>query len=163
MGRQIRHSVPTFHTQLNPKWPDLDNLRARESMSKLKQETVFNSRHKARPLSPIEPGAEVYVKDLQCSGTVVKVAETPRSYEVKTPTSTVRRNRAHLIPMRDTQRQQQQQQPTPTMNIVPAENKTSTPRKTDIANVPPVTPLLATRPKRVIKPSLQVRENLGLE
>ena len=102
MGRQIRNSVPMFHTQLNPKWPDLDNLRALESMSKLKQETVFNSRHKEKPLSPMEPGAEVYVKHLQRSGTVMKAAETPRSYEVNTPTSTVRRHRAHLTPMRDT-------------------------------------------------------------
>ena len=53
MGRQIRNSVPLFHTQLNPQWPDLDNLRARESMSKWKQETVFNTRHKAKPLPSI--------------------------------------------------------------------------------------------------------------
>ena len=33
MGRQIRKSVPLFHTQLNPQWPDLDNLRTRESMT----------------------------------------------------------------------------------------------------------------------------------
>ena len=33
MGRQIRNSVPTFHTQLNPQWPDLEILRTRESMS----------------------------------------------------------------------------------------------------------------------------------
>ena len=38
MGRQIRSSVPLFHTQLHPQWSDLDNMRARESMSKLKQE-----------------------------------------------------------------------------------------------------------------------------
>ena len=49
MGRQIKNSVPLFHTQLNPQWPDQDNLRTRESMSKLKQETVFNTRHKAKP------------------------------------------------------------------------------------------------------------------
>ena len=152
MERQIRNSVPMFHTQLNPKWPDLDKLRERESTSKLKQETVFNSRHKARALSPIEPGAEVYVKDLQRSGTVVKAAETRRSYEVKTYTSTAR-NRAHLTPMWHLQ-QQHQQQPTLTMNNVPAENKASTPRKIDIPNVPPVLPLLATRPMRVFKPSL---------
>ena len=56
MGRQIRNSVPVFHTQIIPHWPDLVNLRERESMSKLKQQTVFNSRHKAKPFSPIETG-----------------------------------------------------------------------------------------------------------
>ena len=166
MGRQIRNSVPTFHTQLDPQWPDFGNLHARESMSKLRQEKVFNSRHKAKPLSPIGPGTEVFVKDLQRTGKVVKAASTPRSYEVETPTSTVRRNRAHLTPMPDPQ---QRQRPTPTVNNAPAENKAATPMQTDIPDlngnlqVPPVTPILATMPKRVIKPSLKVRENLGLE
>ena len=54
MGSQIRNRVSLFHTQLNPQWPDLDNLRTRESMSKLKQETVFNTRHKAKPLPSID-------------------------------------------------------------------------------------------------------------
>ena len=62
MGRQIRNSVPVFHTQLIPHWPDLVNLRERESMSKLKQQTVFNSRHKAKPFPPIEPGTEALMK-----------------------------------------------------------------------------------------------------
>jgi len=37
MEGQIRNSVPAFHTQLNPQWPDLENMPARESMSKLKR------------------------------------------------------------------------------------------------------------------------------
>ena len=67
MGRQIRNSVPLFHTQLKPQWPDLDNLHARESMSKLKQEIVFNTRLKAKPLPLIRPDTEfeAFVKDLQ--------------------------------------------------------------------------------------------------
>ena len=34
MGRQVRKSVSLFHTQLNPQWPELDNLRTRESMTR---------------------------------------------------------------------------------------------------------------------------------
>lgn len=41
MGRQTTNSVPAFHTQLNPQWPDLKNLRARETMSKLEEEIVW--------------------------------------------------------------------------------------------------------------------------
>lgn len=104
MGRQIRNSVPMFDTQLNPHWPDLGKLHARESQSKLKQETMFNSRHRAKPLSPIGPDTEVFVKDLKRSGKVVKAATTPRSYEVETPTCTIRRNRAHLTPIPDAQK-----------------------------------------------------------
>ena len=30
MGRQMRNSVPVFHTQLHPQWPDLENLREKK-------------------------------------------------------------------------------------------------------------------------------------
>ena len=30
MGRQIRNSVPVFHTQRHPQWPDLENLREKK-------------------------------------------------------------------------------------------------------------------------------------
>ena len=123
-GRQIRNSVPLFHTQLNPQWPDLDNLRTRESMSKLKQETVFNTRHKAKPLPSIGPGTEVFIKDLQCLGKVVEAASTPRSYKVETTTSTIRRNRVHLTPMPNQQEQHERQT---MVNQVPAKDKAGTP------------------------------------
>ena len=113
MGRQIRNSVPVFHTQLIPHWPDLVNLRERESMSKLKQQTVFNSRHKAKPFSPIE-------RDLRRSGEVIEAAATPRSHKVETPISTIRRNRVHLTPLPD---QQENQQPNPEKKQVPVESK----------------------------------------
>jgi len=84
-GRQIRNSVPLFHTQLNPQWPDLDNLRARESVSKLNQETVINTRHKTKSLPSTGPDTEVFVKDLQRSGKVIEAVSTSRSYKVETP------------------------------------------------------------------------------
>ena len=152
MGRQIRNSVPSFHTQLKPQWPDLDNLHVRESVSKLKQEIVFNTRHKAKPLPSIRPGTEVFVKELQRLGIVIEAASTPRSYKVETPTSTIRRNRVHLTPLPN--QQEQQERPTPIVNQVPAEDKAATPVRRDIPVtkrdilVPSVTPILATRPKR---------------
>ena len=59
-------------------------------------------------------------------------------------------------------------QPNPEEKQVPAESKAATPIRKDVPvskrdfQVPPVTPILATRPKRVIRPSLKVRENQGL-
>jgi len=135
-------------------------------MSKLKQETVFNTRHKAKPLPSIGLGTEVFIKDLQRSGKVIEVASTPQSYKVETPTSTIRRNCIHLTPLPN--QQEQHERPTPMVNQVPGEDKVATPVRKDIPvtkgdiQVPPVTPILATRPKRIIKPSLKVRENLGL-
>lgn len=83
IGRKIRNSVPMLHTKLNPQWPDLDKVQAREAISKLKQQSTFNNRHKAIPLTPLEPGTEVHVKDLERPGLVVKPAETLRSYWLK--------------------------------------------------------------------------------
>ena len=110
MGRQIRNSVSLFHTQLNPKWTDLDNLRVRENIRKLKKETVSNTRQRAKPLPPIGPGTKVFVKDLQRSGKVMEAASTPRSYKVETPTSTITRNRVHLTPLPN--QQEQHERPT---------------------------------------------------
>ena len=163
MGRQIRNSVPVFHTQLHPQWPDLENLREKESMSKLKQQTVFNSRHKGKRLPPIGPGTKVFVKDLQHSGKVIEAAVTPRSYKVETLASTIRRNRVHLTSLPD---QLENEQLNPEEKQVPAESKAATPIHTFLFlrdfRVSPEIRILATRPKRVIRPSLKVRENLGL-
>ena len=112
-----------FHTELNPHWPDIKKLHTRESESiaKLKQQSNFNLRHKATPSTPLEPGNEVHVKDLDRPGVVVKAAKTPRSYEVKTRISPVRRNRVHLTPMPE----QRENQP------VPAQDKITAPVQAD--------------------------------
>ena len=125
MGRKLRNSVPMFHTGLNPHWPDLEKLQARESESKFKQQSNLNLRHKATPLTPLEPGTEEHAKDLDRPGVVVKAAETPRSYEVKTPISTMRRNRVHLTPMPE----QREHQP------VPPEDKIAAPVQADQPNL----------------------------
>ena len=31
MGRKLRNTIPTFHTVLNPSWPDMDKLSEKES------------------------------------------------------------------------------------------------------------------------------------
>ena len=51
---------------------------------------------------------------------------------------------------------------------VPTEDKVATPVRKDTPvtkgdiQIPPVTPILATRPKKIIGQSLKVRENLGV-
>ena len=140
MGRQIRYSVPVFHTQLHPQWPDLENLREKESMSKLKQQTVFNSRHKGKRLPPIGPGTKVFVKDLHHSGKVIEAAVTPRSYKVETLASTIRRNRVHLTSLPD---QLENEQLNPEEKQVPAESKAATPIPKDV----PVSKRLSSTPR----------------
>ena len=109
-------------------------------------------------MTPLEPGTEVRVKDLDRPGVLVKAAETPRSYEVKTPISTMRRNRVRLALMPE-QRESQ---------AVPAEDKLAAPVLADQPKLKMnsqaalATPLLANSSKRLLKPSVKVRENLGL-
>jgi len=107
-------------------------------------------------LTSLEPGTEVHVKDLDRPGVVVKAAETPRSYDVKTPISPLRRNRVHLTPMPE-QRENQ-----PAEDKIAAAVEADQPKLKMNSQAAPVTPLLADRPKRLLKPSLKVRENLGL-
>ena len=93
-------------------------------------------------------------------------AQLLMGYKVETPTSTIRRNRVHLTPMPN--QQEQHERPTPMVSQVPTEGKVATPVRKDTPvtkgdiQIPPVTPIRATRPKRIVRPSLKVRENLGL-
>jgi len=147
MGRKLRNSVPMFHTELNPHWPDLEKLHAGESESKLKQQLNFNLRHKATPLTPLEPGTEVHVRDLDRPGVVVKAAEIPCSYEVKTPISTVRRNRVHLTPVAE----QRENQPVLAEDKIAAPVEADQPKLKMNSQAAPVTPLLANKPKRLLR------------
>ena len=96
---------------------------------------------------------------------VIETASTPQSYKVETLTRKIRRNR-HLSPLQN--QQEQYERPTPIVNQVPTGDKAATPVRKDIPVtkgdilVPPVTLIIATRPKTIVKPSLKVRENLGL-
>ena len=90
MGRKLRNTIPTFHTVLNPGWPDMDKLREREAGSKETQRLNFNQRHNVIPLKSVQPGTPVHIKDMGTAGTVAGAAKAPRSYLVKTENATVR-------------------------------------------------------------------------
>ena len=92
MGRKLRNTIPTFHTVLNPSWPDMEKLHEREAESKEKQRLNFNHRHNAAPLKALQPGIPVHIKDMGTTGTVTRAAETPRSNMIETEKGTVRRN-----------------------------------------------------------------------
>ena len=97
--RKLRNTIPTFHTVLNPSWPDMDKLREREAGSKETQKLNFNQRHNAITLRSVQPGTPVHIKDMGTTGTIAGAAETPRWYLVKTENGTVRRNRSHVNPI----------------------------------------------------------------
>ena len=68
-------------------------------MSKGKK-AKFDVRHRTKELTPLCTGDTVWITDQQTEGTVVQ-SSGPRSYQVETPSGTIRRNRRHLNPLRD--------------------------------------------------------------
>ncbi|CAB4027952.1 Transposon Ty3-G Gag-Pol poly [Paramuricea clavata] len=97
MGRKIRTTVPTFHKLLTPKWHDLIKLQEHEAQSKLQQQKYFNTRHCAMPLKQIPQGTEVHISTHPENGVVKTSTESPRQYEVETPTGVIKRNRVQLL------------------------------------------------------------------
>lgn len=102
MGRRLRTTVPILPSCLNPGWTDITTLRARERREKDKQWKWFNNRHRARDLSGLHPGDQVWITDMKENGTVSARADAPRSYLVQTPRGLLRRNRSHLVTLSGT-------------------------------------------------------------
>ncbi|KAF4118741.1 hypothetical protein G5714_000792 [Onychostoma macrolepis] len=66
----------------------------------LPENTTYNSwSHRARKLSILQPGDQVWISDAKESGTVVASHSAPRSYLVDTQQGTVRLNCHHLVQM----------------------------------------------------------------
>uniref|UniRef100_A0A3B1ISF7 Gypsy retrotransposon integrase-like protein 1 n=1 Tax=Astyanax mexicanus TaxID=7994 RepID=A0A3B1ISF7_ASTMX len=102
MGRQLRTTVPTLPSVLNPSLPDNTEVRFKEREKRVADQMHFNQRHRVRNLSKLFPGKQVWVTDQKVTGTVLGEHSTPRSYMIEVPHGTVRRNRHHLIPMDET-------------------------------------------------------------
>ncbi|XP_028418586.1 uncharacterized protein K02A2.6-like [Dendronephthya gigantea] len=144
MGRKIKSTIPIMTQQLTPQLPNQELFKAKEEEYRLKQKKNFDNRHNARTMKPLTSGTTVYVTDMNCTGTVIKTSNKPRSYLVDTPMTVIRRNRAHLrsIPNHTIIQQVDKKQ-----------EKQEDPPNTNTNN----------RPKRIKTLSLKARENLGLE
>ena len=96
-GRQIRTNLPVMEEQLYPKWPDFQNLRQGEDAYRANYKENYDRRHRAAELPPLQPGTQVWVKDMKRPGVVQQPHDTPRSYLINSQGGVLRRNRAHLI------------------------------------------------------------------
>ena len=158
MGRKLRNTIPTFHANLNPCWPDMDKLREREAESKEKQRLNLNQRHNVVPLKVLQPGTPVFIKESGSTGTITRSAETPRSYLIETEKGVVRRNRFHVNPIptdKLTSPSTTDKTATPCVSERQSQHKALTPLK------PLPTPRVSSRPERLVRPSLRLKENLG--
>ncbi len=98
MGRNLRTTIPVVPSKLLPHLPNSSQLREKEKLMRERQQRNFDHHHRATDLKPLQAGGHVWIPDKQAEGTVVEETN-PRSYVVKTPSGTYRRNRRHLIPL----------------------------------------------------------------
>ena len=98
MGRKLRTTVPILPAMLSPKQPDLQFVKERESLSRIKSKESFDLRHRVREPSPLAIGSKVVVRDLDREAEVVATSSaTPRSVVVRDVNgSTLRRNTSSL-------------------------------------------------------------------
>ena len=97
-SRKIRTTVPVLPSNLLPCWSQMSQLRQKDNDIKEKQKHYFDQHHRVKQLPELSQGQTVWIPDRKENGEVVDKHMTLRSYIVKTPTTTVHRNRRHLIP-----------------------------------------------------------------
>ena len=74
-----------------------NEIIGKEELIKKRQKSNHDSHHGAKMLQQLEPDGKVWITDRKEPGRIIQKAQTPRSYIVETPSTTVRRNRRHLI------------------------------------------------------------------
>lgn len=101
MGRRMRTIVPAIPSILEPKWPDLDQVRRRNEHGKEYAKQYYDIKFGARKLHPLGPGNHMRIRTDKeklwgDSGTVTSANHETRSYMVETDHGFLRRNRRHL-------------------------------------------------------------------
>jgi len=98
MSRNLRTTLPMTREQRTPRVADRREVEERDDHIKERQKSNYDRGHRARELTPLEPGDTVWVPDRDSSGTIVEET-SPHSHIVETPEGSYRRNRRHLIRM----------------------------------------------------------------
>ena len=98
MGRMIRSTLPMSTQSLTPQWPYLGEFQQTNEKFKKQQKRDFNQHHCIRDLPDIPNNMDVWITtdSNPVAGRTVRMADTPHSYFVQTPSGQVRRNRSQL-------------------------------------------------------------------
>lgn len=96
-GRKIKTLLPQIPEKLKPITVNQKSLRQKESMSRDYSKRNYDLRRRAQTLKPIQEGDNVFVKNFNVDGKIIKEADRPRSYVVDTPRGVISRNRRHLV------------------------------------------------------------------
>ena len=160
MGRRLRTRLQVIPSTLMPgvTGRDLHNAKARGAVQRAKQQQQFNSRHRAKDPTPLQPGDNVWVRDQDRYGTMVEPAPQPRSYLVQTPKGLIRRNRYALVTT-ETRQQIQRDDPTPTSttpdeaeDLPTSPSQSTTPPSSPRPNIAQSPGVTRTRSGRVVNP-----------
>lgn len=103
MGRKIRTTVPCLPAVLSPKNPDLQQVKVKESLSRIQSKENFDLKHRVVEPPPLHSGDRVYVRDLERNAQVVGSSPSrPRSATVQDANGTLlRRNMNKLSHLPD--------------------------------------------------------------
>ena len=97
MGRMLRTRIPVHPATLVPKFKLPAKLLNTEDTLREKQTAIYDNRHRASDLDPLNKGQHVFIPDLETEGTVVGKGDKPRAYNIETPKGLRTRNRTALL------------------------------------------------------------------
>ncbi|CAG6018057.1 unnamed protein product [Menidia menidia] len=97
MGRNIETPLPVCPSSPPTRaWPDLRAFEVKDKELERKQAEGYNTRHRGKGKTPLQPGQRVWIKNETRTGEVSGSAGTPRSYIMDTSNGSLRRNHSHL-------------------------------------------------------------------
>ena len=99
MGRKLRTQIPRPTTQLVKRIPNIRNFREKDMEMKLKIKTNYDKRKGVKEKREIEPRAQVYLPQDKMKGEIIAKRGEPRSYDIRTPSGTLRRNTSQFNPI----------------------------------------------------------------
>ena len=99
MGRKLRTQIPRPTTQLVKRIPNIRNFREKDMEMKLKMKANYDKRKGVKAKREIEPRAQVYLPQDKMKGEIIAKRAEPRSYDIRTPSGTLRRNTSQFNPV----------------------------------------------------------------
>jgi transposase InsO family protein len=99
MSRRLKTRIPTLPDHLKPALVDQNHIKLNEQEKRAYTAENHDKRHRAKDLPELHPGQQVFIRDQNTNGIILRQV-APRSYTVTNDVNnTVRRNRSALVPL----------------------------------------------------------------
>lgn len=97
MRRKLRSTVPVTPRGLNPRWRYANTYRRRHKQAQLKEDNIYNRRHRVRPQTELPIRSAVWISEgAAAQGYIQRRVEEPRSCIGQTDEGTFKRTAKHL-------------------------------------------------------------------